>query len=107
MQEEYDSLMMNGTWELTKLPNDRKSVGSKWMFLTKKDALGEIVRYKARLVANRYPHVARVDFNETCAPVTKFITIRCIIALGTALNLEIHQMDVKTTIFNGILEVEI
>ena len=29
MQKEYDSLMANGTWELTKLPDDHKSVGCK------------------------------------------------------------------------------
>ena len=107
MQEEYDSLMANSTWELTNLPKDRKSVGCKWVFRTKNDALGEIVRYKARLVAKGYSQVARVDFNETFAPVAKFITIRCILALGAAMDWEIHQMDVKTTFLNGILEVEI
>ena len=29
MQEEYDSLMANGTWELTPLPKNRQSVGCK------------------------------------------------------------------------------
>ena len=77
------------------------------MFRTKNDALGEIVRYKARLVANRYSQVARVDINETFVPVAKFITIRCILVLGTAMNLEIHKMDVNATFLNGVLEVEI
>jgi hypothetical protein len=40
-----------------------------------------------------------VDFNKTFAHVAKFITIRCILALGTAKDLEIHQMDVKKRIF--------
>ncbi len=51
MQEEYASLMANGTWELVPLPKDRKSVGRKWVFRTKRDASGHIVRHKARLVA--------------------------------------------------------
>ena len=51
--------------------------------------------------------MSRVDFNETFAHVAKFITIRCILALGTAMDLEIHQMDVKTVFLNEILEVEI
>ena len=29
MQEEYESLMAKGTWELATLPKDRKSVGCK------------------------------------------------------------------------------
>ena len=85
---------------MTNLPKDHKSVGYKWAFSTKKDALGEIVRYKIRLVAKKFFQVAGVDFNE-------FITIRCILTLGAAMDWEIHQIDVKTTFLNGILEVEI
>ena len=107
MQEEYNSLMANGTWELAPLPKDCKSVGCKWVFLTKKDASGHVVRYKARLVAKGYSQVAGVDFLETFAPVAKFTTIRCILALGAALDLEIHQMDVKTAFLNGELEEDI
>ena len=77
------------------------------MFRTKKDALGEIVRYKARLIVNKYSKMARVDFNETFALVAKFITIRCIRTLGAAMNWDIHQMDVKTTFLNEILKVKI
>ena len=107
MQEKYNSLIVNSTWKLTKLPKDRKRVGCKWLFLTKKDALGEIIRYKIRLVAKGYSQVDRVNFNEIFASVVKFITIRCILALGLATNWEIHQMDIKTTSLNGILEVKI
>ena len=107
MQEEYDSLMTNGTWELAPLPKGRKSVGCKWVFRTKKDATGEVVRHKARLVAKGFLQVAGVDFHETFAPVAKFNTIRCILALGAALDLEIHQMDVKTAFLNGDLEEDI
>ena len=53
MQKEYASLMGNGMWELTNLPKERKSVGCKWVFHTKK-ALCKIVRCKTRLVAKGY-----------------------------------------------------
>ena len=77
------------------------------MFCTTNDSLDEIVEYKARLVTKGYSQVARVDFNKIFAPVAKFITIRCIFLLGVAMDWEIHQMDVKMTFLNGILEVEI
>jgi hypothetical protein len=107
MQEEYGSLMANGTWELVPLPKDRKSVGCKWVFRTKRDASGHIVRHKARLVAKGYSQVEGVDFNETFAPIAKFTTIRCMLAIGAAMDLEIHQMDVKTAFLNGELEEDI
>ena len=39
--------------------------------------------------------------------MANFITIRCILALGATLNWKIHQMDVKMTFLNEILDVEI
>ena len=75
------------------------------MFCTKRDASSEIVRYKARLIAKGYSQVARVDFNKTFVPVAKFITIICIlIIIGTAMDWEIHQMNVKVVFLNEILK---
>ncbi len=99
--------MANGTWELVPLPKDRKSVGCKWVFRTKRDASGHIVRHKARLVAKGYSQVEGMDFNETFALVAKFTTIRCMLAIGATMDLEIHQVDVKTAFLNGELEEDI
>ena len=107
MQEEYDSLVANGTWELNTLPEGRRSVEYKWVFRTKHDASDNIIRYKALLVTKAYSQVAGVDFDETFAPMAKFITIRCILAIVAAMDWEIHQMDVKTTFLNGVLEAVI
>ena len=46
MQEEYKSLMANGTWELTLVPHNRTPIGCKWVFRAKRDATGHVVRYK-------------------------------------------------------------
>jgi hypothetical protein len=77
------------------------------VFRTKKDALGEIVRYKKWLVAKIYSQVAELDINKTLAPLIKFITIRCILTLEAAMDREVHQMDVKTAFSDRIFEVGI
>jgi hypothetical protein len=66
-----------------------------------------VERYKARLVARGFTQTYGVDYNETLAPVIKFTSIRCILALATLEDMEIHQMDVKTTFLNGKIEEEI
>lgn len=47
MDGEMDSLSANKVWDLAGLPEDRKIVGSKWVFKTKKDVHGKIERYQA------------------------------------------------------------
>ena len=47
MQDEYKSLMANGTWELTPVPYNHTPIGCKWLFRAKPDATGHVVRYKA------------------------------------------------------------
>ncbi len=106
-QEEYDSLMTNNTWTLVPLPVGRKFVSCKWVFKIKQGANGEVEPYKARLLARGFTQTYGLNYNETFASVTKFTSICCIPTLATLENMEIHQMDMKTTFFNGKLEDEI
>jgi hypothetical protein len=47
MVEEMESLHKNETWDLVKLPNGRKPIGSKWVFKKKLNAIGQVKKYKA------------------------------------------------------------
>jgi hypothetical protein len=107
MQEKYDSLLVNNNWSLVPLPKGRKPISCKWVFKIKHGVDGEVERYKARLVARGFTQTFGVDYNEAFAPVAKFVSIRCILALAAIEDMEIHQMDVKTAFLNGDLEEEI
>ena len=50
IQEEYDSLIKNGAWELVDLPPGKNLITCKWVFKAKHDANGNIVRFKARVI---------------------------------------------------------
>ena len=54
MKDEMNSMATNGVWDLVKLHNGVKTNGCKWVYKTKKDSLGNIKRYKARLVAEGF-----------------------------------------------------
>ncbi len=77
------------------------------MFKIKQGANGEVECYKGRLLARGFTQTYRMDYNETFAPIAKFTSIRCILALAALEDMEIHQMDVKTTFLNDELEEEI
>ena len=107
MQSEYVSLMKNDTWKLVKLPENRNTIGCKWVFKIKRNADGSIDRYKARLVAQGYSQKEGIDFEETFSPVARFTSIRTILAIANELNLEVHQMDVQTAFLHGKVSDEI
>ena len=54
MDDEMNSMYMNGVWDLVELPHGCKLVGCKWVFKTKHDSSGRIEIYKARLVVKCY-----------------------------------------------------
>jgi Reverse transcriptase (RNA-dependent DNA polymerase) len=107
IQQEYDSLMKNGAWELDNLPPGKNLVTCKWVFKAKHDANGNIVRFKARLVARGFSQAYGVDYFETYAPVAKLTTYRTIFALAALEKWEIHGMDVITAYLLGKLDEEI
>jgi hypothetical protein len=59
--------------------------------------------YKAQLMARGFSQIHGFDFDKMYMNVTKFMSIRTIFMLGTILDLEIHQVDVKCAFFNGEL----
>jgi hypothetical protein len=107
MDEEFASLLENGTWELEKLPDGFKALPMKWVYKIKRDADRNIERYKARLVAKGYLQKQGIDFEEVYAPLSKHTTLRTLLAVVAARDMELHQLDVKTAFLNGELKEEI
>ncbi|WVZ83089.1 hypothetical protein U9M48_030269 [Paspalum notatum var. saurae] len=107
VQSELDSILSNGTWELTERPYGCKPIGCKWVFKKKLSPDGTIEKYKARLVAKGYTQKEGEDFFDTYSPVARMTTIRVLLSLAVSYGLIIHQMDVKTAFLNGELKEEI
>ena len=104
MQEEMDSLHKNYTYELVKLPKNKKDLKNKWVYRIKQEEHTPHPRYKARLVVKGFSKKKGVDFDEIFSPVVKMTSIRVILGLAVRLNLEVEQMDVKTVFLHGDLE---
>ena len=48
-----------------------------------------------------------IDYEETFAPVARYTSIRSLLALAVVMKWKIHQMDVKTSFLNGVVEEEV
>ena|SRR5258705_9958937 len=105
MNEKIETLGKMRTWELKDLPEDRKAIGCRWVYAKKQDEFGEIIKYKARLVAQGFSQKPGTDFSNdgTFAPVMRFETLRTILAFSAVHNLKLRQFDVKSAYLHGRL----
>jgi hypothetical protein len=105
MDEEIEMLRKMGTWKLEDLPEDRKPIGCRWVYNRKRNEHGEVVKYKARLVAQGFSQKPGTNYNNdgTFAPVMQFETLRTLLAFSAVHNLKLRQFDVKSTYLHGRL----
>ena len=82
-------------------------VGLRWIYKVKYVADDSVEKYKARFVAKGYAQKEGIDYEETFTAVARYTSIRTVISLVAQMGWEIHQMDVKTTFLNGVIEEEV
>ena len=104
MDAEIQQLLDLGTYSLENIPPDRKAIGCRWVFTIKRSPEGEILKYKARLVAQGFSQIPGQDFLSTYAPVMRLESYRALLALAASQDWEIHQIDVVGAYLNGELE---
>jgi hypothetical protein len=107
INEEYQALMTNETWSVVPCPPDRVPIKCKWIFKFKPAANGQASRYRARLVACGYSQRPGIDYDETYAAVVTHDTLRTLMSIVAAEDLEMFQMDVQSAFLHGVLKEEI
>ena len=96
--------MKNDVWEVVLRPEEKSIVTSKWIYKIKHAADGSIEKHKARFVARGFSQKEGIDYEETFSLVARYTSIRSILALVAVMKWKVHQMDVKTSFLNGVVE---
>ena len=107
MQEELQEFERNKVWRLVPKPANRTIIGTRRVFRNKLDDSGNVVRNKARLVAQGYNQQEGIDYDETYAPVARLEAIRLLIVFASHKGFKLYQMDVKSAFLNGNLQEEV
>lgn len=107
MDDEIESLRNFGTWEITRLPPGGNPIGCKWVYKTKTDQNGNIVKYKARLVAQGFSQKFGRDYDEVFAPVASPTTLKILLAVAGKRKMQVRHFDIQTAYLNGDLSHEV
>ncbi|GJS52029.1 putative ribonuclease H-like domain-containing protein [Tanacetum coccineum] len=107
MQEELLQFKLQQVWTLVNLPNGKKVIGTKWVYINKKDERGIVIKSKARLVVQGYTQEEGIDYDEVFAPVARIEAIRLFLAYASFKYFMGYQMDVKSAFRYGKIKEEV
>ena len=79
MDDEVESLVDNGTFKLTSLPEGRKCLGGKWVFTVKHGTCENEIKYKTRYVAKGFSQVENIDYKEIFSPTAQMDSLRMLV----------------------------
>nr|GEW27222.1 hypothetical protein [Tanacetum cinerariifolium] len=107
MQEELIEFKMQKVWILVDLPHRKRAIGTKWVYINKKDERGIVVRNKARHVAQGNIQEEGIDYEEVFAPVARIEAVRLFLAYASFTGFMVYQMDVKSAFLYETIKEEV
>jgi hypothetical protein len=107
MHEVLENFERNQVWTLVEPPRDVNVIATKWVFKNKWGEDAEVVRNKARLVAQGFSQVEGLDFGETFAHVAHLDAIRIPLAFDASKGFKLYQIDVKSALLNDVIQDEV
>nr|GEY27053.1 putative ribonuclease H-like domain-containing protein [Tanacetum cinerariifolium] len=86
---------------------DDDGIGTKWVYMNKKDERGVVVRNKERLVAQGHRQEEGIDYDQGFALVARIEAIKIFLAFASYMGFIVYQMDVKSTFLYGKINEEV
>ncbi|MDH4460001.1 MAG: reverse transcriptase domain-containing protein [Flectobacillus sp.] len=102
--KEIENWMAQEVAEVSDLPVGSKAIPGHWIHTAKRNAQGEVIKLKARCVADGNHQVYGRDFLETYAATPAPEIARLLLTVAAAKDWEVHQMDVDCAYLNAPLK---
>ncbi|MBW0461394.1 hypothetical protein O181_001109 [Austropuccinia psidii MF-1] len=96
MEEELEAMNRMAVWEEVDNHQHKHVLGTCWVFATKRNQEGEVIRHKACIVVQGHWQIKGLEFEETFAPTPTFTSLRCLFTVASALQWEVETFDVTT-----------
>lgn len=106
MQKELQIMREMKVYEMKKLPEGRKAIGSRWVLEFKEDNKGGS-SFKARLVAQGFSQIPSIDYGAMFAPVLKTVSLRVIASVACKKNWNLESFDARRAFLWGVLKEDI
>eukprot|EP00961_Rhodomonas_salina_P155306 2091661-Rhodomonas_salina.1 len=107
VRREVEGLIDKQTFVITDLPKGARSIPTRIVFKLKVDGEGNVIKYKSRVVVKGYYQRIGVDFDDSFAPVAHATAIRAALAIETAKNWDITQIDVTQAFLNSEMDKDV
>jgi hypothetical protein len=107
MNEELNSIKRHNTWKVVTKPTGVRTLPTIWVLTKKRNELGVVIRYKARLVVLGNLQLFGRDYGDVFAPIAKFSTLQFLLAIATQRKMVVKQMDVITSFLNAKMDRDV
>ncbi|POV97405.1 hypothetical protein PSHT_14600 [Puccinia striiformis] len=94
-------------WEVVPYRDGMPMLGSRWVFAIKRSQDGDILRFKARVVAQGFTQVQGQNFEKTFAPTPTFALLRLLFAMASRNSWPVASFDVKSAFLHSPIDCDV
>ncbi|KAI7965816.1 hypothetical protein MJO29_001564 [Puccinia striiformis f. sp. tritici] len=94
-------------WEVVPYQDGMPILGSRWVFAIKRSQDGDILRFKARVVAQGFTQIQGQNFEKTFAPTPTFASLRLLFAMASRNSWLVASFDVKSAFLHSPIDCEV
>jgi hypothetical protein len=106
MVEEYTYILRKDVWDIVSISEGKSVVISRQLCKIKHVVDGNIEKFKKRFMVRWFSQKEGVDYDDPFSPVAMYASIGVVISIASVMRWRIHQMDVKTTFLDEIIDEE-